>query len=210
MDNNTIRDYGAEIDELKTEIAKLTELITDCIAKKEQAVCSDEFVSHVQKMENMHSDPNIMALMNECQEQCGTKGSSGCITYLGVFASGGRQSNWISKAQDTDCLLDLVDSGNATRVLSCIGSSERMKIIMALLKKPMTAAELVEALNFGSTGQVYHHLKPLTAADIVAEDKEEGKGKYTIVPHRVQGIVMLLAGIADLSDTQYSSGTFNE
>ena len=70
--------------------------------------------------------------------------------------------------------------------------------------------ELVETLNFGSTGQVYHHLKPLIAADIVADDRDGGKGKYAIVPHRVQGILMLLAGVSDLSDTQYSSGTFGE
>lgn len=210
MDNNTIRDYGAEIDELKAEIAKLTELITGSSKKEEKAAYGGEFVGHVQKMENMHPNPNVMALMNECQEQCGRKGSSGCITYLGVFASGGRQSNWVSKGQDTDHLLDLIDSGNAMRVLSCIGSPERMKMIMALLKKPMAAAELVEALNFGSTGQVYHHLKPLIAADIVTDTPEEGKGKYAIVPHRVQGIIMLLAGVSDLSDNRYSSGTFDE
>ena len=183
MDNKTTRDYGAEIDELRAEIAKLTELIAGTEKTERNGVSGGEFVGHVQKMENMHPDPNIMALMNECQDQCGRKGSSGCITYLGVFASGGRQSNWISKGQCTDHLLDLIDSGNAMRVLSCIGSPERMRMIMALLKKPMTAAELVDALNFGSTGQVYHHLKPLIAADIVTDDTEEGKGKYAIVPH---------------------------
>jgi len=202
------RDYGKEIDEIKTALAKLTELITG-ETQEEQPAHGGKFVGHVQKMENMHPDPHITALMNNCQEQCGKNGSSGCITYLGIFASGGRQSNWVSKEEDTDHLLDLIDSGSAMRVLSCIGSPERMKIIMVLLKKPMTAAELVEALNFGSTGQVYHHLKPLIAADIVTEDKEEGKGKYAIVPHRVQGIIMLLAGVSDLSDTKYSSGTFS-
>ena len=203
------RDYGKEIDELKAEIAKLAELITGT-KPEEKLAYGGEFIGHVQKMENMHPDPNILTLMNECQEQCGKKGSSGCITYLGVFASGGRQSNWVSKEEDTDHLLDLIDSGNAMRVLACIGSPERMKMIMTLLKKPMTVSELVDALNFGSTGQVYHHLKPLIAADIVTEDKGEGKGKYAIIPHRVQGIIMLLAGVSDLSDTQYSSGTFSE
>ncbi|MGN1346438.1 MAG: hypothetical protein ACI4V1_06610 [Eubacteriales bacterium] len=66
----------------------------------------------------------------------------------------------------------------------------------------------MDALHFGSTGQVYHHLKPLIAADIVTESAEDGKGRYAIVPHRVQGIIMLLAGVSDLTDTRYSSGTF--
>jgi len=190
------RDYGKEIDELKAEIVRLAELITGTQSAYKPA-SGGEFVGHVQKMENMHPDPHIMALMNDCQEQCGKKGSSGCITYLGVFASGGRQSNWVSKGEDTDHLLDLIDSGNAMRVLSCIGSPERMKILMTLLKKPMTAAELVETLNFGSTGQVYHHLKPLFVNNLVRED-DRRKGCYEIVPHNVQGIIMILAGISDI------------
>ncbi len=200
MNDNLSRDYGPEIDELKAEIAKLAELIH--ISRESEKTTLD---SHVQKIKEMHPDPKLTALMEECQEKCEKKNSSGCITYLGVFASGGRQSNWISSNQDTDDLLELIDSGNAMRVLSCIGSPERMRMILALLKKPMSAAELVSALNFGSTGQVYHHLKPLIAADIATEEE---KGRYTIVPHRVQGIIMLLAGISDLSDTKYTSGTF--
>ena len=115
------RDYGREIDEIKSELARLTERITG-ITPEEKSSHGGDFVGHVQKMENMHPDPHITALMNNCQEQCGKKGSSGCITYLGVFVSGGRQSNWVSKGEDTDHLLDLIDSGSAMRVLSCIGS----------------------------------------------------------------------------------------
>ncbi len=200
MNHNISRDYGTEIDELKSEIAKLSELIRN--SKESPSKKEEKLIS---KIEDMHPDQRLTGLMKECQEKCNQKGSSGCITYLGVFASGGRQSNWISDGQDTDNLLDLIDSGNAMRVLSCIGSPERMRMILALLKKPLSVAELVTVLEFGSTGQVYHHLKPLVAADIVTEEE---KGRYTIVPHRVQGIIMLLAGIADLSDTKYSSGTF--
>lgn len=202
MNDNVSRDYGAEIDELKAEIAKLSEFI-----RNSRETLSQKHEMLVQKIEDMHPDQRLTELMKECQEKCEQKGSSGCITYLGVFASGGRQSIWISNGQDTDDLLSLIDSGNAMRVLSCIGSPERMRMILELLKKPLSVAELVTALDFGSTGQVYHHLKPLIAADIVTEEE---KGKYAIVPHRVQGIIMLLAGVADLSDTQYSSGTFED
>ncbi|MGN1346439.1 MAG: hypothetical protein ACI4V1_06615 [Eubacteriales bacterium] len=139
MDNST-RDYGAEIDELRAEIAKLTELVRGTAKESEEGAHSGEFVGHVQMMENMHPDPHINALMEECQKKCGSGHWSGCITYLGVFASGGRQSNWVSKGQKTDDLLDLIESGSAMRVLSCIGSPERMRMMLALLKKPMSAA----------------------------------------------------------------------
>ena len=62
-------------------------------------------------------------------------------------------------------------------------------------------------LHYTSPGRVYHHLKPLIAADLIQED-ERVKGRYEIVPHRVQGLVMILAGISDLLDTEFSSGCF--
>jgi DNA gyrase subunit B len=64
---------------------------------------------------------------------------------------------------------------------------------------------LVSDCGYSSTGQVYHHLKPLLAADLVAED-EHRRGSYIIKPYRVQGLVMLLAGISDLVDSTYTQG----
>lgn len=71
----------------------------------------------------------------------------------------------------------------------------------------MTVAQLVEECGYHSTGQVYHHLKPLLAADLVAEDREK-KGCYVVQPHRVQGIIMLLAGISDMYDPRHAKGTW--
>jgi hypothetical protein len=49
----------------------------------------------------------------------------------------------------------------------------------------------------------------LVAADLVVEDnKNKGKGVYVIQPHRVQGIIMLLAGISDMLDPQYTYGNW--
>ena len=48
-------------------------------------------------------------------------------------------------------------------------------------------------------------MKPLLAADLAKED-EHDRGSYVVVPHRVQGIVMVLAGIADLLDAKYTAG----
>lgn len=94
-------------------------------------------------------------------------------------------------------------------MLACIGSSDRLRLLLAILCKPRTVAQLVGECGFSSTGQVYHHLKPLIAADLVTEDAgNEGKGVYVIVPHRVQGIIMLLAGISDMIDTTYTEGNW--
>ena len=211
------RDYGSEIDALRCELDEIKELLTKLSAKTEKTeetdakkpYCCVEKVGHVQKMKNMHPDENIMKLMSDCEDKCGRENSTGCITYLGVFASGGHQSSWVSKDKDADSLLKLAENGSAEKVLACIGSQTKLNILSALLKKNMTVSELVEQLNLGSTGQAYHHLRTLITADFVRED-EHSKGSYEIVPHRVQGIIMILAGISDLLDERYSSGKFEK
>ena len=50
-------------------------------------------------------------------------------------------------------------------------------------------------------------MKPLLAADLVVEDEQQ-KGVYIIQPHKVQGIIMLLAGISDMVDETYTQGTW--
>jgi len=130
---------------------------------------------------------------------------------LGVFASGGRQSTWIRHQVCADDLLKLIENRMAERVLACVGNSDRLNILLSILKKPMTVAQLVEEGGYNSTGQVYHHLKPLLAADLIVEDSQnEGRGVYVVQPHRVQGIIMLLSGISDMLDPQYTQGDWEE
>ena len=202
------RDFGFEIDGLKKDLQDIKELLANSIAaglnvnipKQTQP----KYAGHVQKMENMHPDPHIMGILDKLENTCGSNGQNGCITYLGVFASGDRQSTWIRNEVNTNELLSLIENKMAEKVLACIGNNDRLNILLAILKKPMTVAQLVSECGYNSTGQVYHHLKPLIAANLIAEDKN--KGYYVIVPHRVQGIIMLLAGISDMVDPQYTIG----
>jgi len=201
------RNLPAEIDALRAELAEIKALLTPA-APQTPPGGEPPCIGHVQKMPGMHKDPAIMAILDRMEDDCGADGSSGRITYLGVFASGGRQSTWIKNGVNTDDLLSLIEDSTAERVLACIGSREKLAILLAILKKPRTVAQLVEDCGFGSTGQVYHHLRPLITADLVREAPEEGKGRWVIQPHRVQGIIMLLAGISDMIDTQYTRGSW--
>ena len=113
---------------------------------------------------------------------------------------------WNGQQSGNDILKRLQESGMAGKVLACIGNADRLTILLEILCGPKTVAQLVERCGFGSTGQVYHHMKPLLAANIVAEDEQQ-KGVYVIRPHKVQGIIMLLAGISDMVDETYTQGT---
>lgn len=155
------------------------------------------------------SDKRLSEIMEELCIKTVDDGSTGFITYLGVHATGGHQSNWISKQVDTDKLLELIESNVAAQVLTCIGNNDRLNMLLALLREPRTVAQLVEECGYNTTGQVYHHLKPLLAADLVKEDEHGTRGRYIIQPHRVQGIIMLLAGISDMLDTKYTQGNWD-
>ena len=203
------RDYGKEIDGLHTQISELQNMIIKMIqidkAGEINLQHKPENVGNIFPMKNMHPDTRLSEMMEELCSKAEADGNTGAITYFGVFASGDRQSNWIQNQVDTDNLLSLIESGTAVRVLACIGNNDRLNLLLSLLRSPKTVTQLVDACGYNTTGQVYHHLKPLLAADLVREDKQS-RGCYVIVPHRVQGIIMLLAGISDMLDPKYTQG----
>lgn len=210
------RDYGMEIDKLQGEIAEIKELFQEFIhtnakrstpAKKEKAAEEDlPARGKIEIMSDMHPNPELSRQMEELCEYANTRECTGAIDYMGVFTSGGRQSNWIRHHVDTNELLTLIENHTAEKVLNCIGNSDRLNILLAILKKPRTVAELVTVCDLNSTGQVYHHMKPLLAADLITEDEKAGKGVYIMQPHKVQGIIMLLAGICDMVDETFTKG----
>lgn len=204
------RNYGLEIDELKKELADIKAMLEMMNPQPPEPEIEHKKVGHIEKVGKMHPDPAIQSIMDRLENSCGKSGDTGRITYLGVFSSGNRQSNWIRNGVSADRLLELITNHTAENVLACIGSSDRLNILLAILKKPMTVTQLVEECGYNSTGQVYHHLKPLLAADLIAEDKKEGKGVYVVQYHRVQGILMLLAGISDMVDPTYTQGQWEK
>lgn len=207
------RDFAKELDDLKKEISEIKELLSakGTTQKPNNSNENAQTIGHVKKMTHMHDDPNISAILNRLEDSCGMNNQTGAITYLGVFASGGRQSTWIRNNIDTGILLELITNKTAEKVLSCIGNNDRLNILLAILKKPMTVAEIVDECRLNSSGQAYHHMRPLLAADLIKEDDQNfSKGTYIVQPHKVQGIIMLLAGIFDMVDETYSKGTWEE
>lgn len=194
------RDFSAELDEIKAELKKLKEFYMRSSSKAEEG---GKNWKRVEPIRNMHPDSRLSGMMTEMCTHAEESGASGLVTYMGVFSSGGRQANWIKNEVNADDLLRAVEDRTPERVLACVGSNERLNILIALLKKPMTVAEIVKKCGFGSTGQAYHHMKPLLAAGIIAEGEEgAGKGVYVVRFDKVSGIIMLLAGICELATAE--------
>ncbi|WP_308405639.1 ArsR/SmtB family transcription factor [Streptomyces tardus] len=71
--------------------------------------------------------------------------------------------------------------------LAALGNPVRLRLMKALLEGHSTVAELVELDGVGTTGQIYHHLRQLTAAGWL---RGAGRGRYEVPVDR---IVPLLA-----------------
>ena len=201
----TERDYGKEIDALREQLENLQDMVQASLPNKPSA----KKLESVQVMQGMHPDSRLSDLMEELCHKTEERNGSGLVSYLGIYESGGRQSNWIRSTVPTEDLLSLIESGIASKVLACIGNPNRLAILLEILRGPKSVTALVEKCGFGSTGQVYHHMKPLLAADIVVEDEHQ-KGFYVIQPHKVQGVIMLLTGISDMVDETFTKGTWND
>ncbi len=93
-------------------------------------------------------------------------------------------------------MLDL-DSDKTAKILA-LGHKQRLDILRSVLKEPLTGTELVERLNMGTTGQLYHHIKALLGADLLIQ--EERGGKYSLPGRRALPVLLLFAA-ADLLDT---------
>ena len=199
------RNFGKEIDSLKEQIDSMQKMMESAFGADKAEKIEKENVGHVKKMKDMHPNAHVSACLDEIENVAGENGQTGAITYLGVFSSSGRQSTWTKHCVNTDDLLNLVTNNVAGKVLSCLGNSNRLNILLALLKKPMSVADLVTECHLNSTGQAYHHMKPLLAADLIVEDT---KGIYVVQPYKVQGIIMLLAGISDMYDETYAKSNW--
>lgn len=192
------RDYGIEIDELRKDIAEIKELLNT--SKKVQTIRSTKMSGE--------SKEKIEELKKFAKE---TDNELGVVSYDGFFKSesslGTRESNWGTAHCCVKKLFE-IPSDKISVVLSSLGNQQRWEMLCALLKKPMTVAQIVEEFDMKTSGKAYHHLNNLIAADLLEEikDKNAEKGTYAVKGPRVQGIIMIMAGVSDLIDPYYSKG----
>ncbi|MDZ7912602.1 MAG: helix-turn-helix domain-containing protein [Rhodococcus sp. (in: high G+C Gram-positive bacteria)] len=83
-----------------------------------------------------------------------------------------------------------------SEVLAALGHPVRLHIVRTLLRGPANAADLLAAVGLGSSGQIYHHLKTLSSANIV---EQHGRGDYRIAAKRVVPLLVSMLAAADIA-----------
>lgn len=123
--------------------------------------------------------------------------SNGFVYYTGQYQANGQLFRLEPKESQIEQLL-LIGTEKLSKILSALGSKPRLDILITALFESLTGAEMVEKLNMGTTGQLYHHLKALQGADLLTQDKN---GRYTLPDHRKLPLILLLSAVADMLDT---------
>jgi hypothetical protein len=103
----------------------------------------------------------------------------------------GEHYEW-QQGTETGSLLDAEWSDHAVPY-AALGHPVRLTLLRAVLRGTRSAAELQETAGLNTTGQLYHHLKQLTAAGWL---EAGGRGHYQVPAGKVVPLLVLLSAVA--------------
>lgn len=174
----TTRNYDTELDALQEQMNDLRLLVRQLIHKQDEG--------------------NSNKVFTEKNERKSESAEFGSLFYSGQYRGDQARFRWEPQEKNVSQLLQL-DGDKAAKILGALAHKQRLDILRSVLQEPLTGPELVERLNMGTTGQLYHHIKALVGANLLSQ--EERGGTYTIPENRALPLLLLLAAASDLMDT---------
>ena len=82
------------------------------------------------------------------------------------------------------------DVESAAGRLAALGHPVRLRLLLAVLRGATGPAELAEEPGIGTSGQIYHHIRTLTAAGWL---RASGRGQVQVPAERVVPLLVALA-----------------
>ncbi|MEJ9217158.1 ATP-binding protein [Paenibacillus glucanolyticus] len=175
------RDLLHEMDVLQKQMAELQQLVYQALVERKPASASNQQPQEITSTSNIHDSNH----------------EPGSVFYSGQVHLNGDGLRWEPQERRMEQLLDM-NTEKAAKILAALGNKQRLDILKAVMTEPLTGSELVERLNMGTTGQLYHHLKALLGADLLVQ---EHGGRYALPKHRSLPFLLLLSAAGDLLDT---------
>lgn len=112
---------------------------------------------------------------------------AGAVLYTGAVRLAGRQYDWQYGLPVTDVLAsDWTDVG---RTLTALAHPVRLRLLAEVLSGRHGTGELADIDGLGTTGQLHHHLRQLTAAGWL---RSTGRGQHAVPPERVVPLLAIL------------------
>lgn len=115
----------------------------------------------------------------------------GAVVFTGIADTASGRAEW-QYGQQTAALVESDDAADelAATHLAALGSPARVRLVREVLLGRDTVADLVALDGFGTTGQVYHHVRTLTAAGWL---RSTGRSRFAVPPERVVPLLVILA-----------------
>ncbi|MGH3098824.1 MAG: ArsR/SmtB family transcription factor [Streptosporangiales bacterium] len=113
----------------------------------------------------------------------------GGVLFAGAVTIGDEPYEW----QEGRPLADVIerDWSEFATTLSALAHPVRLALLLEIVRGHRTAAELGADERFGTSGQLYHHLRQLVAAGWL---KSTGRGRYAVPPKRVVPLLVIVMG----------------
>lgn len=80
------------------------------------------------------------------------------------------------------------------KVIDAFSSEDRINIVKELIKRCLTAKQLMEKLNFATTGKLYHHLSFLEKIGVIVKDSDS----YHVSAKYISCVVLIFTGVASI------------
>ena len=160
-------------DDIEARISALENMVADLVARR---------ISEPSPSSSGAADP--LWALNGIE----ARAPQGAVLYVGsVQTPNGKTLRW----QYGDPAAEVFDRewADLAGQLAALGSPVRLRILQAVLRGVTTATALVEELDAGTTGQVYHHLKELTGAGWLVSPR---RGGFDVPPARVIPLLAIL------------------
>ncbi|GAA1453278.1 ArsR family transcriptional regulator [Nesterenkonia lacusekhoensis] len=115
----------------------------------------------------------------------------GAVMMVGsVQVPSGGEARW-QMAAGADELFSS-DFADRAESLSALAHPARLRILQQLMAEAETVQDLVGTGEFGTSGQVYHHLRQLTSSGWL---RASGGGRYEVPAARVVPLLTILLGV---------------
>ncbi|ROR73179.1 ArsR/SmtB family transcription factor [Bogoriella caseilytica] len=113
---------------------------------------------------------------------------AGAVVWTGTVHTGAGPVAW-QMSREAEELLEPEDTESLAASLAALGHPVRIDLALAVVRGTGKLSDLAAELGLASTGQLYHHVKALTAAGWL---RPGSRGFVTVPPERVIPLLVIL------------------
>lgn len=115
----------------------------------------------------------------------------GAVLFTGTVTLAGDERYEWQEGRLTDALLGR-DWSELAQGLDALAHPVRLALVQAVVSGTRTTSELAEDERFGTSGQLYHHMRQLVAAGWL---KQTGRGHYAVPVERMLPLLVIVMGV---------------